>query len=62
MFELDSPIKLIPSDTHEIIGTKWATLEEMSHLSLNADASFFLKAQKEQEQEQEQTQPVSNKE
>jgi hypothetical protein len=72
MFELDSPIKLIPSDTHEIIGTKWATLEEMSHLSLNADASFFLKAQQmqvqeqeqeqEQEQGQEQTQPVSNKE
>lgn len=46
VFYLDEPIPLIPRDTHEIMNTKWVTLEEMEKMSLNADASLYRKKMK----------------
>ena len=43
VFNLSAEIPLIPRDTHEIMDTKWMTLEEMKETPLNADASQFLK-------------------
>jgi 8-oxo-dGTP pyrophosphatase MutT (NUDIX family) len=43
VFNLKEPVPLIPRDTHEIIDTKWVTLEEMENMSLNADASLYRK-------------------
>lgn len=43
IFDLDEQIPLIPRDTHEIMDTKWVTLEEMERMPLNADASLYRK-------------------
>lgn len=43
VFILEEPYQLVPRDTHEIMDTKWVTLEEMEHMSLNADASMYRK-------------------
>lgn len=43
VFYLTEPIPLIPRDTHEIMDTKWVTLDEMERMSLNADASLYRK-------------------
>lgn len=43
LFSLPDTIPLIPRDTHEIMDTKWVTLEEMEKMSLNADASLYRK-------------------
>ena len=43
LFNLEEPVPLIPRDTHEIMDTKWVTLEEMERLPLNADASLYRK-------------------
>jgi 8-oxo-dGTP pyrophosphatase MutT (NUDIX family) len=43
VFYLTEPIPLIPRDTHEIMDTKWVTLEEMERMPLNADASLYRK-------------------
>lgn len=43
VFNLEEPVPLIPRDKKEIIDTKWATLEEMGQMSLNADVSIFRK-------------------
>lgn len=43
VFYLDEPIPLIPRDTHEIMDTKWVTLDEMEKMPLNADASLYRK-------------------
>jgi 8-oxo-dGTP pyrophosphatase MutT (NUDIX family) len=43
VFNLSVEIPLIPRDTHEIMDTKWMSLEEMKDTPLNADASQFLK-------------------
>jgi 8-oxo-dGTP pyrophosphatase MutT (NUDIX family) len=43
VFYLEESIPLIPRDTHEIMDTKWVTLEEMERMSLNADASLYRK-------------------
>lgn len=43
VFHLKSEVPLIPRDTHEIMDTKWVTLEEMDKLPLNADASLYRK-------------------
>jgi 8-oxo-dGTP pyrophosphatase MutT (NUDIX family) len=45
LFNLMEPVPLIARDDKEIMDTKWVTLEEMEHLSLNADASFYRKHQ-----------------
>jgi len=46
VFYLAEPIPLIPRDTHEIMDTKWVTLEEMDRMPLNADASLYRKKMK----------------
>ena len=43
IFSLDEQIPLNPRDTLEIIDTKWATLDEMERMPLNADASLYRK-------------------
>lgn len=43
IFDLDEQVPLIPRDTHEIMDTKWVTLEEMSKMALNADVSFYVR-------------------
>lgn len=43
VFHLPAPLELVPRDTNEIMDTKWVTLEEMKTMSLNADASMFIK-------------------
>lgn len=43
LFYLQEQIPLIPRDTHEIMDTKWVTLEEMERMPLNADASLYRK-------------------
>ena len=43
LFHLKTELPLIPRDTHEIMDTKWVTLEEMEGMSLNADASLYRK-------------------
>jgi ADP-ribose pyrophosphatase YjhB (NUDIX family) len=43
IFNLDDQVPLIPRDTHEIMDTKWVTLEEMEKMPLNADASLYRK-------------------
>jgi 8-oxo-dGTP pyrophosphatase MutT (NUDIX family) len=45
VFNLEKQEVLIPRDKNEIMDTKWVTLEEMKSLSLNADASMFVKRQ-----------------
>ncbi len=43
IFNIPTEIPLIPRDTHEIMNTKWMTVEEMKETQLNADASQFVK-------------------
>lgn len=43
VFYLEEVIPLIARDTREIMNTKWVTLEEMKRMSLNADASLYIK-------------------
>jgi len=43
IFNLDEQIPLIPRDTHEIMNTRWVTLDEMERMPLNADASVYRK-------------------
>ena len=43
IFNLDEQIPLIPRDTHEIMDTKWVTLDDMEKMPLNADASLYRK-------------------
>ena len=43
IFNLDEQVPLIPRDTHEIMDTKWVTLDEMEKMPLNADASLYRK-------------------
>jgi NADH pyrophosphatase NudC (nudix superfamily) len=43
VFNLDDQVPLIPRDTHEIMDTKWVTVEEMDRMPLNADVSQFKK-------------------
>ena len=47
LFYLDEASPLIPRDTHEIMDTKWVTLDEMEKMPLNADASLYRKKLKE---------------
>jgi 8-oxo-dGTP pyrophosphatase MutT (NUDIX family) len=47
VFNLSEAIPLIPRDTHEIMDTKWVTLDEMERMPLNADASLYRKRMKE---------------
>ena len=46
VFYLEEPMPLIPRDTHEIMDTKWVTLDEMERMPLNADASLYRKKMK----------------
>ena len=48
IFNLDEQVPLIPRDTHEIMDTKWVTLDEMERMPLNADASLYRKQLKAQ--------------
>jgi 8-oxo-dGTP pyrophosphatase MutT (NUDIX family) len=43
VFDLDEQVPLIPRDTHEIMDTKWVTLDEMLRMPLNADVSFYVR-------------------
>lgn len=43
IFQLAEQVALIPRDTHEIMDTKWVSLEEMERMPLNADASLYRK-------------------
>ena len=43
VFSLPNKIPLIPRDTHEIIGTKWATAEDMTYMDLNSDVRQYKK-------------------
>lgn len=43
IFNLDEQVSLIPRDTHEIMNTRWVTLDEMERMPLNADASLYRK-------------------
>ena len=46
IFNLIQEQPLVPSDTHEIMDTRWVTLEEMEQMSVNADVSIYLRQQK----------------
>jgi ADP-ribose pyrophosphatase YjhB (NUDIX family) len=46
VFNLKEEQALVPRDTHEIMDTKWVTLEEMGEMKVNADVSMFLRQQK----------------
>ena len=41
VFNLERKIELVPRDKGEIMNTRWVTLEEMSKMLLNADASMW---------------------
>ena len=41
VFNLPNRLILNPRDTHEIMNTKWVTLDEMEKMVLNADASIY---------------------
>ena len=43
IFSLPELIRLNPRDTHEIIDSKWATIEEMDTMNLNSDARQYIK-------------------
>jgi 8-oxo-dGTP pyrophosphatase MutT (NUDIX family) len=43
IFKLTEQVALIPRDTHEIMDTKWVSLEDMERMPLNADASLYRK-------------------
>jgi 8-oxo-dGTP pyrophosphatase MutT (NUDIX family) len=43
LFKVDRQLTLNPTDTHEIIDTKWVTVKEMESMNLNADVSEFRK-------------------
>ena len=43
LFRLEEESPLIPQDTKEIMDTKWATLEDLEKMQLNADASYYRK-------------------
>jgi len=47
VFDLKEEQPLVPSDTHEIMDTRWVTLEEMEQMSVNADVSMFLRKHRE---------------
>jgi len=42
LFELSEKISFDPKDSFEVMGTKWATLEEMKSLSINAGIQQFI--------------------
>ena len=46
IFNVSELVPLIPRDTHEIMDTKWVTLDEMAKMPLNADASLYRKKMK----------------
>jgi len=41
LFDFSEEIPLIPSDTNEIMDTRWVTLDEMNFLDLNSDANYL---------------------
>ena len=43
LFDLQDIIPLVPRDSHEIMDTKWVTLEEMKEMDVNADVNEFLR-------------------
>jgi ADP-ribose pyrophosphatase YjhB (NUDIX family) len=43
VFNLKKKLPLEARDTHEVMDTKWMTIEEMNDTALNADASQFVK-------------------
>lgn len=43
VFPMEKKVELHPRDTHEIINTKWVTLEEMDQLVVNVDVSKYMK-------------------
>lgn len=43
LFNLETEVELTPKDNNEIMSTKWATLDEMETMSLNADANYYRK-------------------
>lgn len=43
IFSLMSEVNLNPRDTNEIIGTKWATEEDMINMNLNSDARQYVR-------------------
>ena len=45
VFTPPTEIPLVPRDIYEIMDARWCSLEEMSRLELNADASQFYRAQ-----------------
>jgi NADH pyrophosphatase NudC (nudix superfamily) len=44
VFEFERELELNPRDTNEIINTRWATVEEMRSMSVNADIVHYLNA------------------
>lgn len=44
VFHLDHMIDLVPRDTHEIVKTVWATIDEMELLSINVDVNRYRKS------------------
>lgn len=46
VFDVDKEYDLIPTDTNEIMNTRWVTLQEMDRLLLNADANLWKKSDK----------------
>jgi 8-oxo-dGTP pyrophosphatase MutT (NUDIX family) len=43
VFHLKDKLPLIARDTHEVINTKWATVDELSTLEVNADVAHYVK-------------------
>ena len=46
VFDVDKEYDLVPTDTNEIMNTRWVTLQEMDALLLNADANLWRKSDK----------------
>jgi 8-oxo-dGTP pyrophosphatase MutT (NUDIX family) len=46
VFDVDREYDLVPTDTNEIMNTRWVTLQEMDKLLLNADANLWRKSDK----------------
>ena len=42
VFEMKEKVELNPRDTHEVMNTRWVTIEEMDGLSLNADVTQYV--------------------
>jgi len=43
VFNLKEKLPLVARDTHEVMNTKWVTLEELTTLEINADITQFVK-------------------